>query len=393
MSDKSRAPELAAWREFCHRIEALGERVLTDEFPNQSEDGPEAIAHLADQVSCWLGWSIGHLDTTAPFFHRSNDLVTQWGGPNQDNSYHHARIDPKRRYRVHGRMNSCEDFALTLRVGFMHMEDWGTKVAISGSDRGIGSGDEFEIFFGGDGSEPDWVQIPKEVTTLSLREYYIDWQPLEPAVITIECLDEVPPPPRIQGDEVVAKLDHALHQIERSTVFWNEYMIEHRAAETDNEFNMPMKLAKGFSQARYAFCFFELAPDEALYIETDVPDARYWGLQLATNAWFEQVDPIHRISSINQKQAHIDSDGRVRMVLAHEDLGTPNWLDTGGHHDGLLTFRWFWPKGDDPTPTTRLVKTSEVAGLMPADSPTVDAAARAQDIRARKQHLIWRFRT
>jgi hypothetical protein len=190
MSDRSKAPELAAWREFCHRIEALGERILTDEFPNQPEDGPEAIAHLADQVSCWLGWSIGHSDTTAPFFHRSNDLVTQWGGPNQDNSYHHARIDPKRRYRLHGRMNSCEDFALTLRVGFMHMEDWGTKVAISGSDRGIGPGDEFEILFGGDGSGPDWVQIPEEVTTLSLREYYIDWKPVEPAVITLECLDE-----------------------------------------------------------------------------------------------------------------------------------------------------------------------------------------------------------
>ena len=67
--------ELAAWRTFCRRIEALGERVLTDEFPNTPADRPEAIAHLADQVSCWLGWSIGHSDTTAPFFHRSNDLT------------------------------------------------------------------------------------------------------------------------------------------------------------------------------------------------------------------------------------------------------------------------------------------------------------------------------
>ena len=147
---------------------------------------------------------------------------------------------------------------------------------------------------------------------------------------------------------------------------------------------MPMKLAKGFHQARYAFCFFELAADEALYIESSVPEARYWGLQLATNSWFEQVDPIHRISSINQKQAHVDADGRIRLVIAHDDPGVPNWLDTGGHHDGLCTFRWFWPKSD-PTPSTRLVKLSEVAGLMPADSPPVDAAARAAEIRERKR--------
>ena len=54
---QSKAPsrELQAWRDFCHRIEAMGERALSDEFPNEPEDGPEGIAHLADQVSCWLG--------------------------------------------------------------------------------------------------------------------------------------------------------------------------------------------------------------------------------------------------------------------------------------------------------------------------------------------------
>ena len=145
-------PELAAWYDFCDRIRTLGERVLGHEFPNTPSDRPEAIAHLADQLSCWLGWAIGHGDTTAPFFHRSNDLVTQWGGPNQDNAYHHARIDPARRYRIRGQMHSCEEFVLTLRVGFMHMEEWGTKATVTASERGIGRGDSFELLLGGDGS-------------------------------------------------------------------------------------------------------------------------------------------------------------------------------------------------------------------------------------------------
>ena len=386
------SPELAAWRDFCERIQALGEQILEPPYPSRAADGPEGIAHLAEQVSCWLGWSIGHSDTTAPFFHRSNDLVTQWGGPNQDNAYHHARIDPSRRYRVRGRMNACEDFALTLRAGFMHMEVWGTKFALTASDRGIGPGDRFELLFGGDGSDPDWIPIPPEVTTLSLREYYLDWTPEEPAVFTIECLDEVPPPPRLSGDQVVAQLAHAIQQVERSIVQWNDYMREHRARGVDNRFAMPMKVAKGFSQARYAFCFFELAPDEALYIETDPPDARYWGLQLANMGWFEQVDPVHRITSLNQKQVHLDADGRLRVVLAHRDPGCPNWLDSGGHHDGLLTFRWFWPQSD-PSPTTRVVAFEDLAALLPADAPRVDARARRRQVARRKAHLAWRFRT
>ena len=133
-------------------------------------DAGPVLAHLADQVSCWLGWAIGHSDTTAPFFHRSNDLFTQWGGPNQDNAYHHARIDSSRRYRVRGRMNSCEEFVLTLRAGFMHNPIWGTRATISSHDRGIARGDSFEILLGGDGSDPAWLPIPPEVTTVSLRE-------------------------------------------------------------------------------------------------------------------------------------------------------------------------------------------------------------------------------
>ena len=386
------SPPVEAWQRFCRRIETLGSRVLADDFPNAPADTAEGIAHLADQVSCWLGWSLAHSDTTAPFFHRSNDLFTQWGGPNQDNVYHHTRIDSKHRYRIRGKMHSCEHFVMTLRVGFMHMKEWGTKKAISSTELDIGPGDDFEILLGGDGTEPGWWPIPEEVTTLSLREYYVDWQPLEPAVFTIECVDEVPTPPRLAPHAVAAKLDHALEQVERSMFGWNDYMNKHRAAGRNNEFSSQQTVAKGLKDARYAFLFWELAPDQALVIETDVPRARYWGLQLATLAWFEQVDPIHRVTSINQHQAVLSSDGLVRFVLAHEDPGVPNWLDTGDHEKGLLTYRWFWPESD-PSPRTQVLPASCVANYLPDDTPRVDPAARRAEIDDRKAHLAWRFRT
>lgn len=388
----SESADIVAWRHFCNRIEALGEKLLSEDYPSAPPDRAEGIAHLADQVSCWLGWAIGHGDTTAPFFHRSNDLVTQWGGPNQDNAYHHTRIDPKRRYRIRGRMNSCEEFVLTLRAGFMHMPTWGTKATVTSHERGIARGDGFELLLGGDGSDPDWVQIPPEVTTASLREYYLDWKAEEPAVFTIECLDPVPAPARLTGEQVASQLEAALDQVENSIAYWNDYMREHRANGTDNQLSLPMKLAKGLGAARYAFCFWNLAPGEALLIDTDVPDARYWNLQLATLSWFEQIDPVHRISSINQRQAHVGSDGRVRVVIAHEDPGIPNWLDTGGRSEGLLTYRWFWPNAD-PSPATTVVQLDELAARLPADTPRVDAAARSREVQARKEHLAWRFRT
>lgn len=390
--EKREPAELAAWRAFCRRIEALGEAVVGAPYPQGPGDGAEAIAHLAEQVSCWLGYATGHFDTSAPFFHRSNDLVSQWGGPNQDNLYLHARIDPKRRYRIRGRMHSCEKFVLTLRVDFMHMPEWGTLATITSSDRGLGPGDDFEILLGGDGSDPAWFPIPERVTTASLRQYYLDWQPEEPAVFTIECLDEAAPPPRIDGPAVAERLAMALAQTERSVTYWNDYLNEHRAKGVDNTFALPMTLKKGLGAARYAFCFHALAPDEALLVETDVPDARYWNLQLATMGWYEPPDAVHRISSINEHQARVDADGRLRFVVALEDPGHPNWLDPAGHPEGLLTFRWFWPNAD-PSPTTRVVKRTELWAQLPKDTPRISPEARRAEIRARMAHLAWRFRS
>jgi len=391
-SSAEASPQLAAWRDFCRSLEGLGERILEDDFPNQPRDQVEGIAHLATQVSGWLGWAIPHGDPTAPFFQRTNDLFTQWGGPNQDNAYRCARIDPKRRYRVRGRMHSCEHFAITLRVGFMFMKEWGTKGVISSVDRGIQPGSDFEILLGGDGTNPDFFPIPEGVTTLHVREYYLDWEAAEPAHFTIECLDDLPTPPPKTGEALAEEIDFARELVECSMLNWNEYLREHRANGIDNTFSTRTTYAKGLSDARYAFLIWDLEPDEMLLIETDVPRARYWNLQLANLGWFEALDWIHRITSINQKQAFVGSDGRARFVIAHEDPGVPNWLDTAQHRNGLCTYRWFWPESD-PTPTTRVVQRGELRRLLPSDTPVVDEAARREDVRRRKRHLGWRFRT
>ena len=41
-----------------------------------------------------MEWSLAHQDPRAPMFQRQNDLVLQWGGPNADNIYRHARVHP-----------------------------------------------------------------------------------------------------------------------------------------------------------------------------------------------------------------------------------------------------------------------------------------------------------
>ncbi len=381
---------IEAWHDACERLRQLGDRVVS----NTGGDAAllEGIEHLVDQTVLWLGWETLHADPTRPFFHRHNDLTSQWGGPNADNVYRHCRIDPNRRYVVRGRMHSCEEFLLAIRAGFMHRPTWGTLAQLTASDLGIGPGDDFELYFGGD--HPNAIELPDGAMMLSVREYYFTWQADEPATFTVECLD---PEPASVLDEVALKhrLDESLNEMEESIEFWNRYLIDNRAERTDNSFAAnTLKVGKGLSIARYEFCFWDLAEDQALIVEADVPHARYWAIQLYTMGNFELVDPFGAISSRNHTQASISADGRLRFVLAASDPGVANWLDTTGRRNGLCTFRWFWPESDDsPQPSTRLVSLADVATELADDQPVRSPAERSSELASRQRHLRWRFRT
>ncbi len=374
-------PELDAWRDFCRRMEAVGESLLTDGFPPSPEDRAEGFAHLAEQVVCWMGWSFGHADPHDPRFQRQNDLVTPWGGPNVDNIYRHARVEAGGRYRVRGEMRDCDDFILAVRAGFMGQPRWGTLAEVTASDLGIRRGDEFELLVGGDG-----IALPEGAATVSIREYYIDWTRREPATFVIERLDAALPRPRVTGEQVVARLEEAAAAVEHSLSYWNSFLREYRAKGTDNRFEPAIRVSKGLEVARYAYCFFDLAPDEALVVESEVPAARYWSLQMYTHGWFEPFAFGDRVGARNQAQVDVDPDGRIRVVVAHRDPGVPNWLDTGGRREGLLMFRWFWPTGPEPSPTAHVERLDDVRG-------PVTPAERAEEVARRREHVAWRFRT
>ncbi len=172
----------------------------------------------------------------------------------------------------------------------------------------------------------------------SIREYYFDWQPREPATFTIEYLGGEPVrPPSTFGDA----MDEALDLTERSIVFWNQYMIVARDKQNDNTFGDKIDVPRGLQLSQFGFCFYDLAPDEALHVHADVPDARYWSLQLYRMRWFSPYD-IARSTSLNQTQMHVGADGRFHVVVAHRDPGVANWLDTEGRVQGLVNFRYFW---------------------------------------------------
>jgi hypothetical protein len=389
--DDARLPttdDARAWRDLLVGLErlgvALGDPGLADGLSDGS--GSEGYLHLAQQLLCWLEWSVGYGDPAEPAFQRQNDLVTPWGGPNADNVYRHARVSPRHAYVVRGRMHSCEEFALAIREGFRHTDRPATLAELTASDVGIGSGDDFELLLGGSGTEPRRVPLPEGAIMCSIREYYYDWRELEPATWTIERIGGPPNPPPPYRDHLMEALDLT----ERSLSYWNEYMRVARARQEDNTFGSKVDVPRGLQISQFLFCFYDLGPDEALIVESEIPDARYWSFQLYGLHYFRPFD-IARPTSLNHRQVVPDEDGSVRIVLAERDPGVPNWLEAS-RPLGLLNYRHFWG-APLPSPLTRVVPVDGVRDELPAGHPFVTAEERAAQVQARRRHLMWRYRT
>jgi hypothetical protein len=190
-------------------------------------------------------------------------------------------------------------------------------------------------------------------------------------------------------------LDDAATFVERDTARWMQWADCYRT--TPNRFVRGRPGFAGVSRdherqgGRWLnFCYFELADGETLLVEFTPPRCSMWIFEL-NNHWMSSVDYRHHFSSLNSTQAAVEPDGRVRIAVSNVDPGIPNWLDTAGHHQGLLINRWVDPvDGEDPTPETRVVAAGDLDAVARA-GVRITAAERAEQRRRLRDGVYNRF--
>jgi hypothetical protein len=382
----------AAWDDFCESLKRAGKVVLEANPSASPLDRAEGFRYLAGLVNAAIRFSIDHADPVVPRFFRSPDSRTQWGGENADNQYLLAGVQGDGAYRMAGTRGTAFEFLIEVKEGFMQLGDDRIFTTVAASDLAFEKDGRFEILFSAtrpDGHTGNWIPLHADTKLIVIRQYFLDWENEIPATFFLERIgSEGAAPTQLTPASMASVLDDAAEWVEMSMKVWNQWVERIRADHVPGTIVPAVHYVGGAETIRYGNDYYRLAPGDAMIIETDVPDARYWAFQLC-GLWFEGRDYANRQTSINNRQAALDSDGRFRCVLAHEDPGVPNWLDAAGHVEGLLQYRWIWTR-TNPRPSGRIVKLTEVRSHLPASTPRISPTERARRIAIRRRHMARR---
>ena len=247
-------------------------------------------------------------------------------------------------------------------------------------------GEDFEVIFSAErpaGYTGNWAPIDPEAGGMMVRYRSYDWANEVDPLLSIECLDPVPPKPRLTPEEILhahpARWRNSRRARPTSIIAMQNGVKERVGFNVFEPIRMPGALAK---QVYWPACF-QFDADEALIIETEMPErAPYWNIQL-NDPYFNALEYVYRLSSTNGAMAKLSSDGKFRAVIALEDPGVPNWLDPAGYTEGGIYGRWYDCDSEPDCRSIKRVKLAELRDHLPADTPVVTPEERAEELRQR----------
>ena len=133
---------------------------------------------------------------------------------------------------------------------------------------------------------------------------------------------------------------------------------------------------------------WQLAPDEALIVEMDAHDG-FWIFGMG-GVLMGSMDFLHRPVSYTPARTRADADDVLRLVIAHDDPGVHNWLDTQGFSNGNLTYRNLLSQ-NPATFRTRLVKRADLMNALPETTAMVTPQERIAEMHRRYRAVKRRF--
>lgn len=392
-----------AWGIFCDKLKAAGDKVFKDynaPTPLQRADG---FRFLTQNLGQAFDLALETKDPRFPMLHAFCNPTRKLGGDNADFTYIQAWVDGNSIYRISGNRGTARFLNFVVHgprtpaaygggaTRPLH-EPFGDmpEANLLGHQLKCQWDGSFELYIGGPERGPNWLPTTPGTRKLFLRQGFDSWDEL-PARMRIERIDMAEPKPVPTPKSMTDAFEWAGMFVTDMMNDWPDWPFEQGGVDYQNPNTFPPLDNVEADKKRgrtIVNMYWEIAPDEALIVEF----ANHDGFWAFTNmgTFMSSMDYLYRNVSYSPARSKVDSDGKVRFVLAHDDPGYHNWIDTQGFVRGNLTYRNLMST-EETLFTTKLVKRAELEHAMHADSARCTPEERVAQLQARFNSICRRY--
>jgi hypothetical protein len=395
-----------AWREFCERLREAGDQAFKDHNPANALQRADAFRFLTQNLGQAFDLALETKDTRYPVLHAFCTPLRKLGGDAADFTYRQAWIDGECAYRITGHTGTARFLNFTVQgprpqtqpgTGWPSLhEPFGDLPEANLFKHQIETAPDgsFELHLGGERRGANWLPTTPGSRKLFIRQGFDRWDET-PARLSIERVGMDAPRPLPTPETIRTAIAWAGDFVTGLMRDWPDhpYLYSGGAVDPARPNAFPPEASGDAAtdakrgRAAVNMCW-ALAPDEALIVEFDAHEG-FWMLTMM-GAFFNSMDYLYRPVSYTPARTAVDSDGVVRLVLAHDDPGLHNWLDTQRFARGNLTYRNLMSSAATRL-RTRLVKRSALDAALPGDSARVTAAERLAQLRERFDGIRLRY--
>jgi hypothetical protein len=353
-----------SWEEFCDQIKLAGAVLQYPGTPGDAFNQAEGMRYLTRLTRAGLEAFVEYCDPAFPVLRRMVHETVKLGADNPDNYYFNAQISGKFEYLLTGRRNSVHYIGFFTQNG-----NYGTTGGLApcgvleGRDLVLEPDGSFEIVVSKEPRGRNWLKLEDETGLLIVRQTFLNRFEETAAELEIKNLSGQQKPQPLTPKMVDEGLRTASLFIAGAPMLfarWAKGFKKHvnRLPQFDPEVS---NAAGGDANIIYYHSYWNIAEDEALEINVLPPACDAWNFQL-NNYWMESLDYRYFSICISKGNAVYQPDGSVRIIVSQTDPGLEgvNWLETCGHNEGTMCWRWYrLEDGAVPLePVCRLVKLS-----------------------------------
>ena len=321
----------------------LRNTILNDaESDREASEGMRFVLRTLSMASEVTG--DGH--PLVPHFARMDTRRRKIGGDNPNAEYDTMIWDGRINYRIQGNIGTVDHLSFTV----MARQANGRQKAVgylNERDLDVDSKGNFTIWLSEKKPEGpgNWVETGASAGAGSIlvRQYLGDRESEKLATYDVEVVGRkrFDPYPPTTDSEIAASI-RGVNDAIRGLGFLHRY-VSPSLGEDPNSFKLRNSDDFGADISSvdnlYVIGTYDFGADEALLVEVESLDVRFWNFAIE-NPWHESVDYWTRKSARTHDEVRTDADGKIRFVIAHGRTDHPNYLETGGHSRGFMTFRW-----------------------------------------------------